>query len=112
MKKIDRTGETRKNVDGLEMVIVEYKNNKQMMVYFPELGVDRETRYNLFKEGKVFPTWRNVGFADADEFNDDEDIIDSEGNNVGVVIAIGAGLFALVSLGLAGLAFALSAIFE
>ncbi len=35
-KTIDRTGETRLNNFGSEMVIIEYRNARDIDVYFPE----------------------------------------------------------------------------
>lgn len=71
MKKIDRTGEVKTNLKGLEMKIVEYKNNKEVRVVFTASGETRVTTYLKFKQGKVFPTWRNmkakVATADVDE---------------------------------------------
>lgn len=59
MKKIDRTGEVKTNLEGLEMKIVEYKNNKEVRVVFTASGETRVTTYLKFRQGKVFPTWRN-----------------------------------------------------
>lgn len=59
MKKIDRTGEVKENLNGLEMKIIEYKNNKEVRVLFTASGETRLTTYLKFKQGKVYPTWKN-----------------------------------------------------
>lgn len=61
MKKIDRTGERRNNINGLEMEILEYKNNKDIKVLFVDSGIVRHADYRRFTEGRVFPTYRNKG---------------------------------------------------
>lgn len=53
-KKIDRTGETRLNNFGSQMIIVEYRMSKDMNVYFPEYDWTAESvEYGQFKKGNV-----------------------------------------------------------
>ena len=53
-KKINRVGEERVNNFGSKMVIKEYRNNRDVDVYFPEYDwVFEHTRYNDFKNGKI-----------------------------------------------------------
>lgn len=114
MKKIDRTGERNLNIHGLEMEILEYKNNKDIKVLFTESGIVRHTDYRKFISGKVYPTWRNKnseGYKSCDEcdLTQVEEIPD--GNNMATAITMGVGLFILLSVGIAGLVFGLSAVF-
>ena len=54
MKKIDRTGEKGINKFGSEMVIKEYRNNRDIDVYFPEYDwVFEHAQYQKFKDGEV-----------------------------------------------------------
>ena len=53
-KKINRVGEERVNNFGSKMIIKEYRNNRDVDVYFPEYDwVFEHTRYNDFKNGKI-----------------------------------------------------------
>ena len=53
-KKIDRTGEERLNSFGSKMIIVEYRKNYDIDVYFPEYDWTAEhVQYDNFKKGKV-----------------------------------------------------------
>lgn len=53
-KKIDRTGERNINNFGSEIIIVEYKNRKDIDVYFPEYDwITRNVQYDNFKRGGV-----------------------------------------------------------
>ena len=53
-KKIDRTGEERFNSFGSKMVIVEYRNARDIDVYFPEYNWTFEhAKYNKFKKGTI-----------------------------------------------------------
>ena len=53
-KKIDRTGEENVNTFGSKMVIKEYRNNRDIDVYFPEYNWTFEhAKYCAFKKGKV-----------------------------------------------------------
>lgn len=53
-KIIDRTGETRINNFGSETVIVKYRTNKDIDVYFPEYDwTARSVEYGHFKKGNV-----------------------------------------------------------
>ena len=52
--KIDRTGEENINTFGSKMIIVIYRNNKDIDVYFPEYNWTFEhTNYGNFKKGKI-----------------------------------------------------------
>ena len=54
VKKINRAGEESYNNFGSKMIIVEYKNNRDIDVYFPEYDWTFEhTQYNNFKNGKI-----------------------------------------------------------
>ena len=53
-KKIDRTGEEKYNNFGSKIIIKEYRNNKDIDVYFPEYDWTLEhTQYINFKNGNV-----------------------------------------------------------
>ena len=53
-KSIDRTGEKNYNAFGSEMVIVEYRTNKDVDVYFPEYDcIVKNQQYGNFKNGKI-----------------------------------------------------------
>ena len=53
-KKIDRIGETGRNNFGSEMIIVEYKTNKDIDVYFPEYDwTFKGTQYSNFKNRNI-----------------------------------------------------------
>lgn len=52
--KIDRVGEENVNNFGSKMIIVEYRMNRDIDVYFPEYNwTFKHTRYNDFKKGNV-----------------------------------------------------------
>ena len=54
MGKIDRTGKENINSFGSKMIIKEYRNNKDIDVYFPEYNWTFEhAQYNHFKNGKI-----------------------------------------------------------
>ena len=54
MTKINRTGETRINNFGSEMVIVEYRMNRDVDVYFPQYNwTFKGTTYDNFKKGLI-----------------------------------------------------------
>lgn len=101
MKKIDRTGETKENLNGLEMKIIEYKNNKDVRVVFTASGETRKTTYLKFKQGKVYPTWRNRKYKGADVNQDVRDtstivLVEEDGSNMAVAIAMALGIIAIV----------------
>ena len=53
-KKIDRIGETGRNNFGSEMIIVEYRMNRDIDVYFPEYNwTFKHTYYSAFKNGNI-----------------------------------------------------------
>ena len=53
-KTIDRTGETRINNFGSEMVIVEYRNSIDINVYFPSYDwTEKNRKYDEFKKGII-----------------------------------------------------------
>lgn len=53
-KKINRVGEEGINNFGSKMVIKEYRNNRDMDVYFPEYNwTFKHTRYDHFESGKI-----------------------------------------------------------
>jgi len=53
-KMIDRTGERGKNNFGSEMIIVEYRTNKDIDVYFPKYDWTAKNReYNKFKKSQI-----------------------------------------------------------
>lgn len=119
MKKIDRTGESKLNVDGFEMRIIEYNNNKDIIVFFPEFDIIRKTRYRNFSEGKVYPTFRNKGLESIKEmsefdnvFNDcDTDHLDL-GDNKAIAIALSVGMGALFASALGALIYSIVALFN
>ena len=51
-KRDSRIGETRTNHQGLTMQIIQYKNNKDIVIEFVETGEKRNTTYYNFKKGK------------------------------------------------------------
>lgn len=54
MKKIDRTGEKNINNFESEMVIIKYRKNNDIDVYFPEYDwIAKNRRYQEFKNGKI-----------------------------------------------------------
>lgn len=122
MRKIDRTGEHRNNINGFEMEIIEYKNNKEVKVLFTEFGIVRNTSYRKFLSGRVYPTWRNKGYESVRELEefarayDDDYECDFDGEkkptNIAVAVALGTGMSVLFLLGIVGLAIAISAIFK
>lgn len=54
-----RIGETRKNHQGLIMRIVEYVNNKNIIIEFIETGERRKTTYLCYKRGMTTANLRN-----------------------------------------------------
>ena len=53
-KVIDRTGERRINNFGSEMIIIEYRTNKNIDVYFPEYNwITKGVQYGNFKNGNI-----------------------------------------------------------
>lgn len=92
--KEQRLNETRTNRYGLEMRIIEYKNNKEVKVLFPTSGVIRNTTYWKFKRGQVYPTWRNRKAKQYDEVEPFEDDYDNS-NNIGIVACKLVGLLAI-----------------
>lgn len=118
MRKIDRTGERRNNINGFEMEIIEYRNNKEVKVLFTEFGIVRNTSYRKFLSGRVYPTWRNKGYEsvrELEEFShvyDDNNIKQEEmPTNLAVAIVMGVGMALLLGIGIAGVGLALSALF-
>ena len=54
MRKIDRTGEINYNNFGSKMIIINYRNNKDMNVYFPEYDYTKtNVNYGDFKKGNI-----------------------------------------------------------
>ena len=54
MRKIGRTGEETLNNFGSKMMIKEYRNNKDIDVYFPEYNwIFKHTTYKHFENGKI-----------------------------------------------------------
>ena len=101
MRKIDRTGEISTNKNGLEMKIIEYKNNKEVRVLFTASGETRVTTYLKFKQGKVYPTWRNRKYNGVDVNQDVRDtstiaLVEEDGSNIAVAIAMALGIIAIV----------------
>lgn len=101
MKKIDRTGEVNSNLNGLEMKIIEYKNNKDVRVVFTASGETRKTTYLKFKQGKVYPTWRNRKYKGVDVNQDVRDtstivLVEEDGSNMAVAITMALGIIAIV----------------
>lgn len=92
--KEQRLNETRTNRNGLEMRIIEYKNNKEIKVLFPASGVIRNTSYWKFKRGQVYPTWRNQKAKQHDEVVPFEDDYDNN-KNIGIVACMLVGLLAI-----------------
>lgn len=102
MKKIDRTGEVINNLNGLEMRIIEYKNNKEVRVLFTASGETRKTTYLKFRQGKVYPTWRNRKFKGIDINQDVRDVdlsviaeADDVNSNIAVALALAFGIIGI-----------------
>lgn len=110
MKKIDRTGEHKDNVDGLEMRIVEYNNNKDVLVYFPELDILRKTSYKQFKSGKVYPTCRNKVETTETEKEAEIDTLEL-GDNKAIAIALLIAMGSIVSVAIAGFIYSVTLLF-
>lgn len=54
MTKIDRTGEINHNNFGSKMIVSEYRNIRDVDIYFPEYNwTKKSTRYNSFKNGNI-----------------------------------------------------------
>ena len=73
MKKVDRTGEKGVNNFGSEMVIKEYRNNRDIDVYFPEYDwVFEHAQYQKFKDGEIKCPYErryfNVGYLGEGEY--------------------------------------------
>lgn len=116
MKKIDRTGEVKENLKGLEMKIIEYKNCHDVRVLFTASGETRRTTYLKFKQGKVYPTWKNLTykkdkFSIPSNFEFQQDIRDFDvdsllpiieeedsGSNLGVALAMAIGSIAIIGI--------------
>lgn len=113
MRKIDRTGEVQENLNGLEMKIIEYKNNKEVRVLFTASGETRLTTYLKFKQGKVYPTWKNKTYnknkyiipKKADVYQDIRDVdiaditledYDEPSSNLAIALAMAIGSIALI----------------
>ena len=53
-KVINKTGEEKVNSFGSKMVVKEYRNNKDIDVYFPEYNwTFEDTQYSSFKNGNI-----------------------------------------------------------
>lgn len=118
MKKIDRAGERRNNINGFEMEIIEYKNNKEVNVLFTEFGIVRNTSYRKFVSGRVYPTWRNKGYESMKKcndldvvFKDDEEIEFKDETGKATITTMGFVVILLSLLSVFGLGYALSALF-
>ena len=118
MKKIDRAGERRNNINGFEMEIIEYKNNKAVKVLFTEFGIVRNTSYRKFVSGRVYPTWRNKGYESMKKcndldfvFKDDEEIEFKDETGKATITTMGFVVILLSLLSVFGLGYALSALF-
>lgn len=71
--KIDRTGEVGHNTFGSEMIIVGYRMNRDMDVYFPEYNwITENVQYNNFKRGTIKcpyePSVFGVGYVGEGEY--------------------------------------------
>ena len=102
MKKIDRTGEVNNNLNGLEMKIIEYKNNKEVRVVFTASGETRKTTYLKFKQGRVYPTWKNKKYKGIDVHKDVRDvdastitIVEEDSSNIAVALAMAIGIIGI-----------------
>ena len=74
VRKIDRTGEERLNNFGSKMIIKEYRNNKDIDVYFPEYNwVFEHTQYSNFKNGNIKCPYErryfNIGYLGEGKYN-------------------------------------------
>lgn len=108
MKKIDRTGEVTNNRNGLEMKIIEYKNNKEVRVLFTASGETRKTTYLKFRRGQVYPTWKNMRHKDyipsKDLHQDIRDVdiselvMEREEPSVAISVALFVGMVAIIFL--------------
>lgn len=52
-KRNDRIGEESVNRQGVRMRIVNYENNKRVLVEFPDTGEHKWARYDKFRLGRV-----------------------------------------------------------
>ena len=86
----ERLGETKLNVRGEKMRIIEYKNTHNIIVEF-ECGAKVHTHYYEFKKGRVFCHRKK---SERCEVIEEEEI----GNGIAVDIAMAFGGFVLVSL--------------
>ena len=73
MRKIDRTGEEKNNTFGSTIRIINYRNNKDIDVFFPEYNYTKEhVRYEKFKKGNVSCPYErryfNVGYIGKGEY--------------------------------------------
>lgn len=75
--KINRKGEKNYNTFGSEMMIIEYRNTKDIDVYFPEYDwIAKNARYEHFKKGLIKcpyerRTW-NIGFIGEGKYKSSE----------------------------------------
>lgn len=99
MKKIDRTGEVTTNRDGLEMKIIEYKNNKEVKVLFTASGAVRITSYLKFRRGQVSPPkmYRTDKAAMHQDVRDVmPDFYEREKPSVAISVALFVGMVATI----------------
>ena len=72
-KVINKTGEEKVNSFGSKMVVKEYRNNKDIDVYFPEYNwIFKHTQYKHFKKGDIKcpyePRYFGVGYLGEGEY--------------------------------------------
>ena len=72
-KVINKTGEEKVNSFGSKMVVKEYRNNKDIDVYFPEYNwIFKHTQYKHFKKGNIKcpyePRYFGVGYLGEGEY--------------------------------------------
>lgn len=77
MGKIDRTGEKSINTFGSEMIIVEYKMNRDVDVYFPQYNwTFKGATYQSFKNGLIKcpyePSVYGIGYIGEDKYKSKE----------------------------------------
>lgn len=75
--KIDRIGETRVNTFGSEIIISEYRNRRDIDVYFPEYNwTFKNARYDNFKKGNIKCPYEkryyNIGYLGEGDYKSKE----------------------------------------
>lgn len=82
MRKIDRAGEIGYNNQGLKMIIIEYKNKRNIDIQFEDGTIIKNREYKSFKLGNIknpyFPQIYNIGFIGKGKYKPSENRKDTE----------------------------------